>query len=601
MRGHHGHAFPVAFFCILGRQVLSLIPRRARTVMLHRVFIGLLAAMGLLVLSGSQPAGPRAYAAPAGFLITGRVIDSQSQPVATADISARAAGEPEALAETISQRDGSWSLLLPAVPDQAVDIVISRHHFAGQTIRLGASELSQLRADSDYRIGDVTLARVVDSGFWAATIIFAGVLLIIAFEKLHSTTAALAGLSAVFLVTFVGGAFVPDLYIFDFEQALTYINWEVIFLVMAMMIIIAIIEGTGIFQWTAFQAYRWSRGQAWLLVLILMGLTAVASALLDNFTTMLLMTPISLQIGLALGINPLALIIPEVLASNVGGITTLIGTPTNILIGAHADIGFADFLVNQTAGVLLALALTGGYVLYHYRAEWHKARGRISPRLYARLKKNGRIRQPDALRKSGLVFLLVLVGFVIGERFHVVPAVPALVGATVLLIWLKPDVHEMITAVDWTTLVFFIALFIVVGAVQEVGLISLIAEGISRLIGENLVLAILFVVFGVGTLSTAIANIPLAASMLPVIDFLSGSVPGATSKVLYYALSMGAAMGGNGLLVGAEANLVTAGITEQAGSPISFGEFLKIGLPVTYLTLTAGFLWLLIRFVIFGS
>ena len=168
--------------------------------------------------------------------------------------------------------------------------------------------------------------------------------LAIAFERMHSTTAALAGLSAVFLVTYLGGAFYADLFIFSFERGLSYINWEVIFLVMGMMILIAIIEGTGIFQWTAFQAYRISQGRIWLLVLILMVVTAVASALLDNFTTMLLMTPISLQIALALGINPLALIIPEVLASNVGGISTLVGTPTNIIIGAYAGIGFSERL-----------------------------------------------------------------------------------------------------------------------------------------------------------------------------------------------------------------------------------------------------------------
>ncbi|MFQ5433542.1 MAG: SLC13 family permease, partial [Anaerolineae bacterium] len=413
--------------------------------------------------------------------------------------------------------------------------------------------------------------------------------------------AALAGISIVFVSTFIMGAFSDSFFIFDLERALTYLNWEVIFLVMGMMIIIAIIEGTGIFQWTAFQAYRLSRGRSWLLVLILMLLTAVASALLDNFTTMLLMTPISLQIGLALGINPLALIIPEVLASNVGGISTLIGTPTNILIGAYAGIGFNDFLVNQTVGVVLALAVMAGYVLYHYRDEWKKASGGISPTLYQKLQENARIDQPDHLWKSGLVFVLVLAGFVVGEQYHVVPAVPALVGATALLIWLKPNVHEMITAVDWTTLVFFMALFIVVGAVQEVGLISIVADGISALVGQNLVLAIFVIVIGGGTLSTAIANIPLTASLLPVVEFLSGSIPGANSKVLYYALSMGAAMGGNGLLVGAEANLVTAGITEQAGLPISFKEFFKVGLPVTYLTLIAGFVWLWLRFVIFGG
>ncbi|MDH5508355.1 MAG: SLC13 family permease, partial [Anaerolineae bacterium] len=395
---------------------------------------------------------------------------------------------------------------------------------------------------------------------------------------------------------YVGGTLDKDYFILDFERALTYINWEVIFLVMAMMIVVAVIEGTGIFQWMAFQAYRLSRGNTRILVLILMLITAIASALLDNFTTMLLMTPISLQIALAVGINPLALIIPEVLASNVGGISTLIGTPTNILIGAYAGIGFSDFLANQTAGVVIALVVMGGYVLYHYRQEWRKHPGGVSDELYERLKQNARLKDPAALWKSGLVFILVLAGFVIGETYHVVPAVPALVGATILLIWLKPDVHSMIHAVDWTTLVFFMGLFIVVGAVQEVGLMGLAAEWMSHVVGDNLTLGVFMIVFGVGTLSVGVANIPLAASMLPIVEFLSGTIPGAGNQVLYYALSMGAAMGGNGLLIGAEANLVTAGITEQAGVRISFKEFMKVGLPVTYLTLLVGYIWLLIRF-----
>ena len=534
-----------------------------------------------------------------GFSITGRLADLQGQPVVAAEVSAHLPGEDEPLAEAESQEDGSWTLLLQSVPDSPLTVRVERHHFDMEEIEFGTAKLAQLAETSSFSTGELSMARRITPGFWAATLIFLGVLLIIAFEKLHSTTAALVGLSAVFLVTIVGGIISPDFYIFKFERALTYINWEVIFLVMGMMVIIAIIEGTGIFQWTAFQAYRLSRGRSWALVLILMVVTAVASALLDNFTTMLLMTPISLQIGLAIGINPLALIIPEVLASNVGGITTLIGTPTNILIGAHTGIGFSGFLVNQTAGVLVALAAMGGYILYHFRAEWRKQSGGISPRLYETLEKNARIQDPQALWKSGVVFWLVLTGFVVGERLHVAPAVPALIGTTALLVWLKPDVHEMIKAVDWTTLVFFIALFIVVGGVQEVGLISFIGDGIGRLVGKNLPLAIFLIVFGVGTLSVAIANIPLAASMLPVVDFLTGSIPGANSQVLYYALSMGAAMGGNGFLVGGEANLVTAGITQQAGTPISFVEFLKVGLPVTYLTLTIGFLWLLLRFVIF--
>jgi Na+/H+ antiporter NhaD/arsenite permease-like protein len=238
------------------------------------------------------------------------------------------------------------------------------------------------------------------------------------------------------------------------------------------------------------------------------------------------------------------------------------------------------------------------FVLWHYRHELGKQSGGISPKLYEMLEKNASIENPKALRNSGIIFLLVLVGFIVGEQFGVVPAVPALIGATALLVWLKPNIQRMILAVDWTTLVFFMALFMVVGAIQEVGLISLIAEGISRVVGESLPLAIFVMVFGVGTLSVVIANIPLAAAMLPVADFLTLTIPGVDSKALYYALSMGAAMGGNGTLIGAEANLVTAGITAQAGRSISFASFLKVGLPITFLTLTVGYIWLLIRFVL---
>jgi Na+/H+ antiporter NhaD/arsenite permease-like protein len=535
---------------------------------------------------------------PSNYEIVGHLVNEQGQPVESAEISAYVLdGNDEVLYATVeSHEDGSWQLVMPLPPDN-LRIEIDRPHYINQSFELSCEDLEQLSQNHSLLLNELVLNRKIDSGFWAVTAVFIFVLLIIALEKLHSTTASLAAMSAIFIISFIGGAISPDLYIFSFEQALEYINWEVIFLVMGMMIIVAVIEETGIFQWAAFQAYRISRGKSWLLVIILMLITGIASALLDNFTTMLLMTPISLQIAIAMGINPLAFIIPEILASNVAGISTLIGTPTNIIIGAYADIGFNDFLVNQTTGVLAAMAVMIGFVLFFYRSEWRKQSGEISPKLYELLKKNGEIRDKMSLYKAGIVFVLVLVGFVLGEKIHIPPAVPALVGATILFVWLKPDVNKTIEAVDWTTLVFFMSLFIVVGAVQEVGLISVIAGAMQRLVGDNLVLAVIVIVFGVGTMSTSIANIPLCASMLPIVEFLSGSVPGGSSKVLYYALSMGAAMGGNGLLIGGEANLVTSGIAAQAGQPISFKDFMKIGLPVTYLTLATGTFWLLVHFV----
>ena len=550
----------------------------------------------LLCLPGEGLAAPNPQVRQYDLVIFGRAVDPQGEPVELAVIKAIPVGDVEPLVEAESQEDGSWVLAFDEIPQQEIEIFVEHAHFYPQVIKFGFAERQELIESGVYRLEDEILERRISAGFWTATIVFLVVLLLIAFEKLHSTTAALAGLSLIFIISYVGGAINPGFHIFTFERGLSYINWEVIFLVMGMMIIIAVIERTGIFQWLAFQAYRLSGGRAWLLMLILMAITAAASALLDNFTTMLVMTPISLQIGLALGINPLALIIPEILASNVGGISTLVGTPTNILIGAYAGIGFNDFLINQTVGVVIALIAMAGYVLFHYRKEFMKRGAAISPRLYEKLKQNAEIEDMGALWKSGVVFILVMIGFVLGERIHLDLAVTALMGATVLLIWLKPDVHQMIKAVDWTTLVFFMALFIIVGAIQEVGLISYAAQKMGEVIGNNLALGIFMVVFGVGTISTVVANIPLAASMLPIIKYLTATVPGANSLVLYYALSMGAAMGGNGFLIGGEANLVTAGITDQANTPITFKEFLKIGLPVTYITLLVGFLWLLVRF-----
>jgi Na+/H+ antiporter NhaD/arsenite permease-like protein len=552
--------------------------------------------MGLIFLLSDSIVQPSQAMQQDEFIITGQLFDSLGQPIEGATISAIKPNNETLLAETNSRKDGSWSLKLESIPDQNLDILVERPHFHSTSVSMDQADLSELGASGNYRADTLELERKVDSSLWIAGSIFIVVLLLIAFEFLHSATAALAGISLILLISYIGGAHRPGLTIVTFEQAIEYIDWEVIFLLIGMMIIIAIIEETGVFQWMAFQAYRLSRGRSWLLVIILMLITVIASALLDNFTTMLLMVPISLQIGMALGINPLALIIPEVLASNVGGITTLVGTPTNILIGAYAGIGFNDFLVNQTLGVIIAMLVMGGFVLYHYREEWKKHIGGISVNLYEKLEKNARIENKNDLWKSIIVFILVFVGFILGERVHLVPAISALAGATVLLIWLNPDIHKMIKAVDWTTLVFFMALFMIVGAVQEVGLISFIASWMSRIIGNNLTLGIFLVIFGVGTLSTVVANIPLTASMLPIVRILTMGIPGAGNLVLYYALSMGAAMGGNGFLIGGEANLVTAGITEQTSYPISFKEFLKIGLPVTYLTLSVGFIWLLIHF-----
>ena len=307
------------------------------------------------------------------------------------------------------------------------------------------------------------------------------------------------------------------------------------------------------------------------------------------------MTPISVQIAISLGISPLALLIPEVLASNVIGVSTLVGTPTNILIGSYANISFNDFLQNLTPGVILAFIGLIVYCWFLYKKDLDQAQD-ASDLLFSKLQERAVITEPENLKKTGWVGLGMLLMFVFGEQIHLLPAVTALIGATALLVWIRPNIEEMIDAVDWTTLVFFMSLFIVVGSIQEVGLISFIADWISRLVGENLTLAMLAVIWIGAILSMVIANIPFTAAMLPVVGFLTATIPGAESKVLFFCLSIGSAMGGNGSLIGASANMVTAGIAEGAGYTITYAYFMKKGLPALFITIGLATLWLLIRF-----
>jgi len=531
-----------------------------------------------------------------GAALAGRVVDFQQQPVRRARIALYLNGEEEPYVEGESQRDGTFVLDLPDEPVDAVRLEISHPHFRTATWKATWADLERLNDGSAVRLPDIVLERQLTVGFWIATLTFLAVLLFIATERLHSTMAALLGTAVILGISLVGRPINEQLFIIDFEQAIEYVDFNVVFLVMGMMIVIGVIEETGIFQWMAYQAYRLSQGRVWLLVASLMLLTSVASALLDNVTTMLLVAPITLQIALTLGIDPLALLMPEVLASNVGGISTLIGTPTNILIGSYADITFNDFLVNLTPGVLLAQVALTVYVLLVYRKQYRAASAAASPALLAQLEENARITQPDKLRKAGSVFLGIIVLFILGEQFHLVPAVTAILGAVAMLLVVRADIEQMLRVVDWTTLMFFIALFIVVGAVQEVGLISYIAAGIRLLVGDNLIAATLVVVWAGAILSGVIANIPFTAAMLPVVGFLTRSLPGASNKVLFYSLSIGAAMGGNSSLIGASANIVTAGIAERAGYPITYRTFLKIGLPAMAITVTVGTAWLFIHF-----
>jgi Na+/H+ antiporter NhaD/arsenite permease-like protein len=527
--------------------------------------------------------------------ITGTVKDLQNQPVVGAKVTLLDNLDSDILVEARTQEDGRYTLATPDEIPDTLNIHIERSHFRNNTISLSPEIVESLRLGKSLVLPDINMTRHITPAFWIATIIFITVLVLIATGYFHNTLASLVGAALIYLISYLGHPIYEGLYIFDFTTSLGYIDWNVIFLIMGMMIVIAVIENTGIFQWLAFFAYRISGGRMWLLLPILMLITGITSAFLDNVTTMLLMTPITVQIAISLGINPLALLIPEVLASNVIGVSTLVGTPTNILIGSYAAISFNDFLQNLTPGVLLAFVGLTTYCWFIYRKEFSQAHN-ASKLLMQKLEERGKITEPDQLKKAGWVGAGMLVMFVFGEQIHLLPSVTALIGATALMVWIRPNIEEMIDAVDWTTLVFFISLFIVVGSIQEVGLISFIADGIGQLVGENLTLAMIAVIWIGAFLSMIIANIPFTAAMLPVIGFLTMNIPGAESKALFFCLSIGSAFGGNGSLIGASANMVTAGISEGAGYPITYAYFLRKGLPAMLITVGLATIWLLIRF-----
>ena len=553
-----------------------------------------LIAISLALIWVNTPSKAQSDSSP--VLIGGSIFDQLGQPVKSAQITLRSEDRETVFSQVETQPTGDFFLDSPDVIPDSLFIIVERAHFKPLEYSLSTENIQSLRSGDSVIVPDLKIERQITVALWVATLVFIAVLVLIATGKLHITLASLVGASLIYLVSYLGSPLSENLFIFNFQESLSFIDWNVIFLIMGMMIVIAVIEETGIFQWLSFTAYKISGGKIFLLLPILMLITGIASAFLDNVTTMLLMTPISVQIAISLGLNPLVLLIPEVFASNVIGISTLIGTPTNILIGSYAKLSFNDFLTNLTPGVLLAFI---GLIVFSFLTYRKQLSGtqELSDILLEKLEEQAQITQPDHLKKAGIVGLGMLILFMFGEHIHLVPAVTALIGATTLMVWIRPDIEEMIEAVDWTTLVFFMTLFIVVGAIQEVGLISFIANAVGRLVGENLLVAMLVVIWLSALLSTVIANIPFTAAMLPVVGYLTSTVPGAESMVLFYCLSVGSAMGGNASLISASANMVTAGIADRAGYKISYAYFFKKGAPAMLITVSLATIWLLIRFL----
>jgi Na+/H+ antiporter NhaD/arsenite permease-like protein len=431
-----------------------------------------------------------------------------------------------------------------------------------------------------------------------STVIFILVFIAISFHLLHETAAALLGATAILLVSYIWGSFDPQMQLLTFDDAMQFVDWNVIFLIMGMMIFVAILAETNIFRWAAFRLYKASKGNIWRMLISLLIMTAITSALLNDVTVILLLVPLSIQIALAMDIHPFLFVIPEVLISNIGGAATIIGNPPSTIVGSHIGVSFLNYLINMGPISLICILALFVVIRIQYRKELDKAKGEIQSTLLERLESESVLRNHATLRKALIILLITFVLFFLADIFNnLPPGVVALSGAALLIAWVRPEMHNMLREVDWTTLLFFIGLFIVVGAMDATGAIGWAASRIAILAGKSADLAAMLTIWISGFASAIVANIPFTVAALPVADFLTQTIPAASeSGIIYWALILGADLGGNATYLGSAPNIVAVGLLAQAGYRLSFGRFVRDGLPTTIVTLLLSSLYLILRY-----
>jgi Na+/H+ antiporter NhaD/arsenite permease-like protein len=421
-----------------------------------------------------------------------------------------------------------------------------------------------------------------------AVAVFAIAYVLIASEKVHRVTVALGGAG---LMLAAG--------VLDFEQAFheseTGVDWEVIFLLLGMMIIVGVLSHTGVFEYVAISAVKKARGRPFRVMVLLVLITAGASALLDNVTTVLLIAPVTLLVCDRIGVNPVPFLLAEVFASNIGGTATLIGDPPNIIIAGRAGLSFNDFLVHLTP---IVVVLVGALLLlcrFMFRSAFAYDPARAAEVM--ELDEREAISDPTLLIKSGVVLVAVLVGFVASATTGTAPATVALLGAGVLVLISGLQPREYLADVEAPTLLFFVGLFVMVGALIEVGAIDQLAEWATEATGGDVQVAT-FLLLGVSAvLSAVIDNIPYVATMAPLVESLAGST-GNPDNVLWWSLALGADLGGNATIIGASANVVMLGIAEKNGYRITFWQFAKYGVLVTLVTVLLCVPYLYLRYFV---
>jgi Na+/H+ antiporter NhaD/arsenite permease-like protein len=439
--------------------------------------------------------------------------------------------------------------------------------------------------------------------FWIAVGIFFTAYAVIVSEKIHKTKVALFG-AALTLLTKV-------LTQHDALHSIELgVDWNVVFLLISMMLIVNITSKTGVFQYVAIKSAKIAKGEPFRIMLIFSLVTACASALLDNVTTVLLIAPVTLLIAKELELDPVPYLITEALASNIGGTATLIGDPPNIMIASKAGFDFMDFVINLAPAVLIIMIVW--LIVWRFIfAKRLSVREELKQRIM-RMDENALIKDPVLLKKSLTVLSLTILGFALHGFFHYEPATVALGGAALLLLISKEDPHHALAEVEWSTIFFFIGLFIIIGGTVKVGFIELLSRKMIDLTnptpGDMFTLTMVMVWFS-GIASAIVDNIPFVATMNPLLVDMAEKVLGPatglkgfellqhpTMAPVWWSLALGACLGGNGTAIGASANVIVVGMSEKAGAKISFVRFLMYGAPVMLLTVAISMGYLYLRY-----
>jgi Na+/H+ antiporter NhaD/arsenite permease-like protein len=426
----------------------------------------------------------------------------------------------------------------------------------------------------------------VSATAWPAVVIFAGAYVLIATEKIHRVAAALGGAALMLMI----GATDADHAFFSAEAG---IDWNVIFLLLGMMLIVAVVKRTGLFEYIAIWAAKRAQGRPFRVMVILVLVTAGASAVLDNVTTVLLVAPVTFLVCERLGVPAAPFLIAEALASNIGGTATLVGDPPNIIIASRAGLSYNDFLSHLAPIVVVLLVVFVALCRWLFRDAFGYDPARTAGVLA--LRQRDAIRDRRLLVVSLVVLSAVTAAFALHAILHLEPSVVALLGGLLLLLLSKLDTGEVVRDVEWPTLVFFAGLFVMVGALVATGVIDRIAQAAADAVAGRLWLASMVLLWGSAVLSAIVDNIPYVATMSPVVqELVAAEGGGGHTRVLWWSLALGADLGGNATAVGASANVVVLGMAERAGQRISFWQFTRYGLVVTVVTvaLCVPYLWL---------